>query len=181
MLLAAPAGAFAQNAAASGCLAGEGVFFSCRLEGNHRIVSLCTAPKEAPFQSVTYRYGSESKVELTYVASVQNHDRFLANISPVGPDASVRQVWFELKGTKYIVTACLGGDCAHRGGIIVFRGARLLTSRACERDATSHAWFSGDVVDFGSDFESSRSQTDLIRLEAYDNSVNVLYPWSPRN
>src|SRR5271167_4499834 len=88
-VLAISAWSFAQTAGASSCLPDEGVVFSCRLEGNHRIVSLCAAPKAAPFQSITYRYGSETKTELTYVASVENHNRFLGTVSPVGPNASV--------------------------------------------------------------------------------------------
>src|SRR5450755_1049805 len=76
--------AAAQTAGVSGCLPDEAVFFSCRLEGNHRIVSLCTDPKAAPFQSITYRYGSETKNELKYVSSVGNHERFLGTVSPVG-------------------------------------------------------------------------------------------------
>lgn len=171
----------AQTAGASSCLPDEGVLFSCRLEGNHRMVSLCTAPKAAPFQSITYRYGSKAKSELTYVSSVENKNRFLATVSPVDPNASVRQIWFQVKDVKYIATACVGGNCPHRGGLIVFRGDKLLMSRACERDSSSHAWFSSEVVKFGSDFESSRSKTDLIQLQDYDNNVNVLYPWKRVN
>src|SRR5271165_2586484 len=156
-VLILPAWSMAQTAGASGCLPDEGVLFSCRLEGNHRMVSLCTVPKAAPFQSITYRYGSESKNELTYLSSGENHNRFLGTVSPVGPRASVRQVWFEIKDIKYIVTACVGGDCAHRGGLIVFKGSKLLMSRACESD-------------------SSHSNTNLIQLHDYDNHVDVLYP-----
>jgi len=173
--------ASAQTAEASGCLPDEAVFFSCRLEGNHRIVSLCTAPKAAPVQSITYRYGRETKNELTYVASVGNHNRFLGTVSPVGPNASVRQIWFQMKDVKYIATACVGGDCAHRGGLIVFRGSKLLMSRACENDSSSHDWFSGEVVKFGSDLDSSHSNTDLIQLQDFDNGVEVLYPWKRVN
>jgi hypothetical protein len=180
-LLLSAACLFAQTAGASDCLPDEGVFFSCRLEGNHRTVSLCTAPQATPFQAITYRYGSETKNELTYVASLEDHNRFLGTISPVGPNASVRQVWFAIKNIKYIVTACVGGDCPHRGGLIVFRGSQLLMSRACENDSNGHAWFSSEVVKFGSDFDSSRSKTQLIDLQDYDNNVNVLYPWKPVN
>jgi hypothetical protein len=179
-ILLLSAWASAQTAEVSGCLADEAVFFSCRLEGNHRIVSLCAAPKAAPFQSITYRYGREGKNELTYVASVGNHNRFLGTVSPVGPNASVRQIWFQIKDVKYIATACVGGDCAHRGGLIVFRGGKLLMSRACEKDS-GHAWFTSDVVKFGSDLDSSHSNTDLIQLQDFDNGVEVLYPWKRVN
>lgn len=167
---------FAQVTAASSCLPDEGVFFSCRLKGNSRIVSLCTAPKSAPFTTITYRYGSETKNELTYVASAENHNRFLGTVSPASPKANVRQVWFELKGTKYVATSCVGGDCPYRGGLIVLQGSKVLMSRACVTDSNSHPWFSSDVVRFGSGLESSHSNTDLIELEDYDNRIDVLYP-----
>jgi hypothetical protein len=174
-LLFLPAGALAQSGTGSLCQAEEGVLFSCQLEGNHKLVSLCTSPKAAPFQSVSYRYGLTGKVELAYVASAENHNRFLATVSPTGPKSSVRQVWFESKDTKYIVTACVGGDCPHNGGLIVFRGAQLLMSRACTDDSTQ-PWFSSKVVHFTSELQNSQSRTDLIQLQDYDNNVEVLYP-----
>ena len=173
--------ALAQTAEASGCLPEEGVFFSCRLKGNDRIVSLCTAPKAPPFETMTYRYGTTIKNELTYAASVENHNRFLGTVSPVGPRASVRQVWFQLKDTKYIVTSCIGGDCAHRAGLIIFRGSQLITSKPCGNENGGHPWFASEVVHFGSDLDSSHSNTDLIQLQDFDNNVDVLYPWKRVN
>lgn len=175
-VLLSTAASFAQTAGASSCLPDEGVFFSCRLKGNNRIVSLCTAPKAAPFESITYRYGTDAKNQLTYTANAENHNRFLGAVSPVGPKASVRQIWFDLKGTKYIATSCVGGDCAHRGGLIVYQGKHLLTSAACASESGSHPWFTSNVVRFGSDIDSSHSNTNLIQLQDYDNHVDVLYP-----
>jgi hypothetical protein len=175
VLLSASSSA-AQKAGVSSCLADEGVFFSCRLKGNDRIVSLCTAPKASPFEKITYRYGAETKDELTYVASAENHNRFLGTVSPVSPRAKVRQIWFEIKDIKYIVTTCIGGDCPHRAGLIVFQGKHLLTSEACTNESGDHPWFSSDVVHFGSDIDSSHSNTSLIQLQDYDNHVDVLYP-----
>ena len=171
----------AQTAKPSGCLPDEGVLFSCRLKGNDRIVSLCSSPKTSPFASITYRYGTETRNELTYVASVENHNQFLGTVSPVSPNASVRQVWFELKDKKYIVTSCVGGDCAHRGGLIVFQGSHLLISQPCANAGSSQPWFSSGVVRFGSDLDSSHSNTDLIQLQDFDNGVEVLYPWKRVN
>src|SRR5208337_1074104 len=99
----------AQTAGASSCLAEEGVFFSCQLQGNDR------------------------------------------------------QIWFDLKGTRYIATSCVGGDCPHRAGLIVFRGNQLLTSKPCANESGSHPWFASEVVRFGSDLDSSHSSTDLIQ------------------
>ena len=175
--LLSSAGVFAQSTIGSACRPDEGVFFSCRLQDDGRTVSLCTSPKAAPIESVTFRLGTYTRSELTYIASTKNEQRFFATVSPVGPNASVRQVWFELKGQKYLVTACVGGDCPHRGGLIEFRGDEVLTSQPCATDATSHAFFSSEVVRFNSDLKQSHSNTDLIRLEDYDNNVNVLYPY----
>ncbi len=170
------AGSLAQAAGDSGCLPGESVFFSCQLKGNGHIISLCTAPKAPPFASVTYRYGTGTKNEVTYTASVDNQNRFLGTVSAISPKATVRQVWFELNDSKYVVTACVGGDCAHRGGLIVFRKRRLEMSEPCTEGSGGHPWFSSQVVRFGSSLDSSQSYTDLIHLQDFDNNVGVLYP-----
>lgn len=157
------------------CQPDEGVFFSCQLGGNHKIVSLCASPNAAPFQSITYRYGTLAKTELTYSATTDNHDHFLGTVSPASPDASVRQVWFENNGIKYIVTSCVGGDCPHNGGLIVLKANQPLMGRACTIES-SQPWFSSKIVHFSSDLESSQSKTDLIQLKDYDNHIEVLYP-----
>jgi len=175
-VLLSPVGLLAQVAGASGCLQQEAVFFSCQLRGNNQIASICTAPKEPPFISVTYRYGAGTANEVTYTASVENHNRFLGTVSAISPKATVRQVWFELKGSKYVVTSCVGGDCAHRGGLIVFRKGQLEISQPCAQGNGGHPWFSSEVVRFGSSLDSSHSNTDLIQLQDFDNNVNVLYP-----
>ena len=77
---------------------------------------------------------------------------------------------------KYIVTACIGGDCPHRAGLAIFQGKHLLSSESCTNEGGDHPWFSSDVVHFGSDLDSSHSNTDLIQLQDYDNHVDVLYP-----
>jgi hypothetical protein len=54
-------------------------------------------------------------------------------------------------------------------------------SRACATEGSSQPWFSSKVVRFGSELDSSHSNTDLIQLEDYDNHVDVLYPSKPVN
>lgn len=169
-------GSLAQVAGDSGCLPEESVFFSCQLKGNGRTVSLCTAPKAPPFTSVTYRSGAGTKNKFTYTANVDNQNRFLGTVSAVSPKATVRQVWFELNGSKYVVTACVGGDCAHRGGLIIFRKGQLEMSEPCAEGSSGHPWFSSEVVRFGSSLDSSHSNTGLIHLQDFDNNVGVLYP-----
>ena len=172
--------ASAQAPQSSGCQSDEEVFYSCRLKGNGRVVSLCASPKAAPFTSIAYRYGTAAKNELTYSATAENHNQFLATVSTVNPKTTVNQVWFKLKDTRYIVTACDGGDCPYRGGLIVFRGDKLVMSRACEDDS-SHAWFSSEMVNFDSETETSHSKTDLIEMKEYNNHVQALYPWKRVN
>jgi len=170
-------GAAAQTPAGSLCHADEGVLFSCQLQGNQRTVSICTSPKAPPLESITYRYGTTDKVELSYTASQQNQNRFAATVSPARPGVTVNQVWFEVKGTRYVATECVGGDCPQDGGIIVFRGSRTLMSRACSKASGNQPYFSGKVVDFESDTSSSRSNTELIQLKDYNNHIEALYPW----
>jgi hypothetical protein len=170
-------GAGAQTPSGSLCQADEGVLFSCRLEGNNRTVSLCTTPKALPLESITYRYGTAKKVELTYTASRQNQNRFSASVSPASPRAEVNQIWFEVKGTRYVATECVGGDCAHDGGIIVLQGSKTVMTRACSKDHSNQPYFSSKVVDFESNLESSHSKTELIEFKDYNNRVDVLYPW----
>ena len=175
-VLLSSVGSLAQVAGNSGCLPEEGVFFSCQLKGNDQVVSICTAPKAPPFASVTYRYAAGTNHELTYTASGKNQKRFLGTVSAISPKVTVRQIWFELKGSKYVVTSCIGGDCAHRGGLIVFRKGRLEISQPCAEGSGGHPWFSSDVVRFGSSLDSSHSNTGLIHLQDFDNNVEVLYP-----
>lgn len=167
--------------ATSHCLPEEGVFFSCRLKGNNKIISICTAPKVKPFTSLTYRYGTEAKVELTFISTADNQNRFFGTVSAVNPKTTVREVWFDVDGIRYITTACVGGDCPHSGGLIVYQRSRLLMSRPCVTESSSHPWFSSEVLRFGSDLDSSHSNTELIRLKDVDNDINVLYPWSRVN
>lgn len=174
--LFAPIGVAAQTPAFV-CRPDEAVLFSCQLEGSTRAVSLCTTPKGLPLQSITYSYGTASKVELTYTANSQNGNRFAATVSPAKPGVTVNQIWFEAKGTRYVLTECVGGGCAHDGGIIVLRGGRTLMSRACSKDSSNQPYFSSKVIDFESDLASSHSKTDLIQLKDFDNHIEALYPW----
>ena len=43
-------------------------------------------------------------------------------------------------------------------------------------ESGDHPWFSSNVVHFGSDLDSSHSNTNLILLQDFDNNVDVLYP-----
>ena len=172
-LLCLPLGAFAQNAR-NLCRSGESVLFSCTLQDSKQIVSLCGAPDAPPYTSVTYRFGTKAHVRLTHTAAAANHSHFSATVSPASPRASVQQVWFADRGTRYILTACDGGDCATRGGLIVLKNQRPLLTRACRKDIPAdQPWFSRQALPFSSD--KNISATDLIRAEDYDNRIELLY------
>jgi len=178
-LLCVSLSASAQNAR-SLCRNGESVLFSCTLRGANQIVSLCTAPDAPPYTSVTYRFGTSTHVKLTHTATAANHKHFSATVSPASPRASVQQVWFEDRGFRYIVTACDGGDCDARGGLIVLKNQRPLLTRACRKNTPGdQPWFSRKALPFGSDPQNI-SSTDLIRAEDYDNRIELLYPPHPR-
>jgi hypothetical protein len=169
----------AQDAQESKCQPAELVFFSCQLQRSAKTVSLCASSKQAPFKAITYRYGANGADELAFTASTDNQQHFSATITPLSPRATIRQVWFETKGVRYIVTSCIGGDCPQNGGLLVKRGSRVLSKQLCTLDSTQ-PWFSSKVLHFGSDVPSSRSRTELIRLEDVDNNADVLYPMKDR-
>ena len=161
------------------CGTGEAVVFSCRLEGGDEIVSVCSAPSKPPFSRLTYRFGTAKRAEVTLTASSATAHRFSATVSPVGPRAVVRQLWIQSRDTRYLVTACNGGDCVPRAGLLVRRGDQVAKRSACRNDPADHGWFTPSVIQFGSDVETTRSTTPLIQIEAADNGVEALYPWKP--
>jgi hypothetical protein len=177
-LLCLPFSASAQDAR-NLCRSGESVLFSCTLQRANQMVSLCAAPDAPPYSSVTYRFGTHAHVRLTHTATAANDSHFSATVSPASPRASVQQVWFMDRGVRYIVTACNGGDCNYRGGLIVLKNQRSLLTRACRKDTPGdQPWFSRKALPFSS--AKNISTTDLIRAEDFDNRVELLYPVRPR-
>jgi len=165
--------AAAEPAAASHCHTGEEIAFSCSLGDS--VVSLCTSTEAGLVQSLTYRSGVRGRVGQEFIASAQTGQRFHASVSPVSPRALVRQVWFEQHGRRYVLTECVGGDCAHSAGLGVFQGDRLLSGRHCLRTQDDKAWFSRALVEFGSEPASSRSNTGLLLIDEASNAVEKLY------
>jgi len=96
-------------AGATQCTPQETVLFSC--ETGKKVVSLCATGKPGAIESVAYRYGLPGKVELEYKATPSNGLLFHGQVEPAAPNASVREVWFDKGSTRYLVTACEGGDC----------------------------------------------------------------------
>jgi hypothetical protein len=169
----------APNAKTAGtnCRPGESVFFSCRLRGGKRIVSLCATPAKGkePFESIAYRYGEPAHIESAFEAGLVDKNRFYANRQTVSPRSVVAGVWFEQKGTRYLVTSCEGGDCPYRGGIMVWQGRRLAMSRACVAGSRA-AYFPGRVLVKGDDAQRSHSTTELIQWRDEEIDIAALYP-----
>jgi len=163
----------AEPGAASQCRAGEEIAFSCGLGDS--TVSLCTAAEGGVVRSIVYRDGVPGRAKREFVASTQTGERFHASVSPVSPRALVREVWFEQKGLRYVLTECVGSDCSHGAGLGVFQGNRLLSARRCRRTPDDKAWFSRTLVEFGSEPGTSRSHTDLLVIEEVGNAVEELY------
>ncbi len=161
-------------AAVSLCQADEAVRFSCPI--GRKLVSLCAAGKPGAPEVLSYRYGAVRHVEKTFVASTDNGRRFYGTASPARPGASVSQVWFDQGETRYLISACTGGSCAFRAGLAVLQGDRILMNARCDRaEDVDLAWFSSDLVRFGSGAADSKSATSLLQIEDADNDIVRLY------
>ena len=176
-LLACIAPGFAKDsppAAVSLCQPDEAVRFSCPI--GRKLVSLCAAGKPGAPEALSYRYGAVRHVEKTFVASTDNGRRFYGTASPARPGASVSQVWFDQGETRYLLSACTGGSCAFRAGLAVLQGDRILMNARCDRaEDADLAWFSSDLVRFGSGAADSKSATSLLQIEDADNDIVRLY------
>jgi hypothetical protein len=168
-VLAQPAGATGTH-----CRTDERVQFSCQI--GSKTVSLCAEGKTGAITSLAYRYGLRGKIENEFVARPDNSNRFFGSVSPVHPGASVSQIWFDRGHVRYLLTECVGGRCPHGAGLAVLRGDRVLMNGHCVNSAENDlAWFSRDLVTFGSDAAGSRSATELLRIEDADNELDKIY------
>lgn len=176
-LLAWIAPSFANDwppAAVSLCQPDEAVRFSCPI--GRKLVSLCAAEKPGAMAALSYRYGAVGHVEKTFVARTDNGRRFYGTVSPARPGASVSQVWFDQGKMRYLMSACTGGSCAFRAGLAVLQGDRILMNARCNRaEGDDLAWFSSDLVKFGSGAADSTSATSLLQIEDADNDIVRLY------
>lgn len=162
----------------------EGVFFSCMV--GHKTLSICTSPKIKPYSSLEYRYGTGKKIEFTYIANINNGNRFFASIDFAVRDAIINQVWFKNEDFTYAITECVGGGCPIDAGLIVFNRERVISQRACESKyyynkapysghVYGHASFELDVVAFEENIEKSISNTELLILKQQSINVDMLY------
>jgi hypothetical protein len=158
---------------ASLCRGDEAILFSCNV--GRDLVSLCATRTAGRISALAYRDGPPGHIETEYVASPGNGNRFLGTVSPAAPGASVKQVWFNRGNAKYLLTECVGGNCPQAAGLTVFRDRRIVRNERCARTADDRAWFSKDLVQFGSDIAKSHSASDLLQLEDFDNDIDQIY------
>ena len=156
------------------CGAEQQVAFHCSLGA--KSVSLCTGGSGGAIDALEYRYGTPSRIELRWPANPTNGRRFSASRTAMAPGASVRQLWFDNGGVRYLLSQCTGGACPSAAGLAVLRGQRLLLRQSCRATVDDRAWFSPRLGEFGEDADSSRSTTPLLQFEDVDNGVERLYP-----
>lgn len=169
----APIAIGADSSVISHCATNEDIFFSCQVR--KKIVSVCAVRNMGVIERLSYRYGALGKIENEYTASEHNQNRFFGNVEPVGPRAIINETWFVSGNVKYLLTACTGGNCPHTAGLTVFRGDRILSNSRCVQDSKSQPWFSSNVVEFSSEFDKSRSKTNLLILTEVNNSLEKIY------
>lgn len=164
----------AEQPSRSLCRADESVFFSC--PAGAKTVSLCGAKASGAIETLIYRFGVAGRIEKEFRASHENRNRFTGFVAPANPGALVRQVWFDDGPFRYLLSQCVGGDCSQPAGIAVLRGGALVMNAACApKPGNDLAWFSDELVEFGSDIDVSRSKTDLLQLDAFDNPIEKIY------
>jgi hypothetical protein len=157
----------------SHCAPTEIIFFSCEI--GKKVVSVCALKNRGGIARLSYRYGTLGEIENEYVASEHNQHRFFGTTEPLTPRATVEQIWYVAGDMKYLLTVCTGGDCSQTAGLAIFRRHRMLASNRCRDDRKNPPWFSRDVVDFGGDFESSKSNTKMLIIMDADNNLGKIY------
>jgi hypothetical protein len=161
------------------CGTNEATVFSCKIE--EKIVSICAFPKKPPFSSIEYRFGEKNSLEITYVASKKNKKNFFYYIEPAGPKALINEVWFNRDEYRYMVSQCIGGDCAHDAGLIVYKNLEPILVKSCGTTSRKYDFFNQKIIQFGSDFSDSRSFADLLKPHEEGNEFDTLYPYGKVN
>ena len=156
------------------CKDHEDIVFSCQI--GKKILSVCASGKTRPSQSIEYRYGTKEKIEMTYAANNSNKNRFHALSETIDPKENVNELWFGIGGTEYVVTSCVGGNCRHTAGLIVFKKKnnleKVIMSKGCEYSSSGYNSFSSDIVDF----DNERSLSDLVIYGEGGFDLESLYP-----
>jgi hypothetical protein len=80
-----------------------------------------------------------------------------------------------------MVSQCVGGDCAHNAGLIVYRNLEAILVKSCGATSKKYDFFNQKIIQFGSDFSDSRSFTDLLKPREEGNAFDTLYPYGKVN
>ncbi len=153
------------------CHAGEQPLFSCST--GKKTVSLCGAPASGTPQTLSYRFGVPGKVENEFVASPANHNRFHTNVISLAPRAAVGEVWFDHGDVRYLMSACMGGDCPNLAALTVLKKDRIVANMPCRNDDNLFGGFGPDLVEFG---DAPKPKTPLLVIDdGYDNDADKIF------
>jgi hypothetical protein len=172
--VAALAACVAASAFADGvtqCRSGEQPLFSCST--GKKTVSLCGAPASGTPQTLTYRFGVPGKVENEFVATSANGNLFHTTLVSLAPRAAVGEVWFDRGDVRYVMSACLGGDCPNLAALSVLRHDKIIANMPCRNDDNLYGGFGTDLVQFG---EAPKPKTPLLVVDDnYDNDADKIF------
>ncbi|MFM0550057.1 hypothetical protein P0D69_03655 [Paraburkholderia sediminicola] len=106
------------------CVGDEDIYFTCRLEGARKTVSICAAKNDSPDNGyVQYRYGTKSKIEFKYpLARLPPRGRIsLIDVSRLAEGLGTH-LKFKNDDYEYVVSNALvhGEVFVEKGGQIVF-------------------------------------------------------------
>ena len=119
--------------ASSLCKSGEYTVLSGKvgsLKGStftgNKILSICGVGKTPPFSRLTYRFGTEGKVELEH-STPENGEMYLTN-EALAPRAALDVVYFSRGQNTYGISQCLGGNCERSDNVElrVFNGKKQI-------------------------------------------------------
>lgn len=156
------------------CSPEESDVFTCHLK-NRKTASLCARSAGSEIGSISYRYGSPGKVELSYTAALGGTNQFFVFESPAAPRAHVQQLWFDLGRYSYVLTECVGGSCRHPAGLLVLRGTAVVSARTCVNAYGQQPTLHGKVVNFGATVQDIQPLTPLVKYREADNGIFSLY------
>jgi hypothetical protein len=110
------------------CTEKEDIYFNCKLDGGHKLVSVCAAGNTSPDSGyVQYRYGEKSQIALRY-PSIHLPPRNIFSIIDVSKLAEGigSHLKFENNGYQYVVSNALVP-----GEVYVQKNGRIIFDKIC--------------------------------------------------
>lgn len=123
--------AFNQASAAhkTHCRSDELIFFSCSVRS--KLISLCASPSTESLQYLEYRYGKPGRVEFIYRGTSKDVPRRFSRADINGATNSGTSVWFQNKGTDYVINDPAKGNPS----LGVFTKGKRVSTLTCRRSA----------------------------------------------